>query len=206
MLDPAVLVVRSPFYTFIKLCLFGWLISISLGTTHVEASSPTQPVELHAINHAAVTMTPSASPTVIHNPTLFLPPAPQRISRLVLRLSERQLYGYQGEHQVASYPVAIGRDDWETPVGEFVVFQRQQNPAWEHPLTGVVFPPGPNNPLGARWLGFWTDGTNFIGFHGTPDEHLIGEAVSHGCVRMLNADVIELYAKVRLGTPVVVLP
>jgi lipoprotein-anchoring transpeptidase ErfK/SrfK len=146
------------------------------------------------------------SPPVLQDPALYLPEASQQISRLVLRLSERRLYAYRGDRAVASYPVSVGRDDWETPTGEFTIFQRQQHPAWEHPLTGEVMPPGPDNPLGARWLGFWTDGTNAIGFHGTPQEHLIGQAVSHGCVRMRNADVIELYDLVELGTTVIVVP
>ncbi|MBE9140931.1 L,D-transpeptidase [Nodosilinea sp. LEGE 07088] len=149
---------------------------------------------------------PMPSPPGVDNPALLLPVPSRRVSRLVLHLSERRLYAYQGDRQVASYPVAVGRDSWETPTGEFTVFQRQQHPAWEHPLTGAIVPPGPDNPLGARWLGFWTDGTNAIGFHGTPDEHLIGEAVSHGCVRMRNTDVIELYDRVELGTSVIVLP
>jgi hypothetical protein len=67
-------------------------------------------------------------------------------------------------------------------------------------------PPGPENPLGARWIGFWTDGNNAIGFHGTPHEHLIGQAVSHGCVRMRNTDVIELYERIRVGAQVIVQP
>ncbi|WP_448572469.1 L,D-transpeptidase, partial [Trichothermofontia sp.] len=67
-----------------------------------------------------------------------------------------------------------------------------------------VIPPGPDNPLGPRWIGFWTDGKNFIGFHGTPNESLIGQAVSHGCVRMRNQDIQALYAQVEMGTPVVV--
>ncbi|MGF1457500.1 MAG: L,D-transpeptidase [Leptolyngbyaceae cyanobacterium] len=148
----------------------------------------------------------STAPQVIEDPTLFLPVPSERISRLVLKLSERRLYAYSGEQVVASYPVAIGREGWQTPTGEFAIFQQVQNPAWEHPLTGEVVPPGPENPLGVRWIGFWSDGVNAIGFHGTPDEHLIGQAVSHGCVRMRNADVIELYDRVQLGTQVLVQP
>lgn len=124
--------------------------------------------------------------------------------RLVLDLSDRRVYFYQGEEQVAAYPVAVGRDGWETPTGEFTVFQRVANPTWQHPFTSEIVPPGPDNPLGARWLGFWTDGTNSIGFHGTPDENLIGQAVSHGCVRMRNADIEALFEQIEVGTPVTV--
>lgn len=170
------------------------------------ASSPGQPLPM-AIDDRLPGARPSA-PALrsIGDPSLFLPVPSDRVSRLVLRLSERQLYAYGGDREIARYPVAVGRDEWETPTGEFTIFQRQQHPAWEHPFTGAIVPPGPDNPLGARWLGFWTDGTNAVGFHGTPDEHLIGEAVSHGCVRMRNTDVIELYDRVEIGTPVIVLP
>lgn len=125
---------------------------------------------------------------------------------LVLSLSARRVSVYRGEMLVASYAVAVGREGWNTPTGEFNVFQKQTNPAWEHPFTGEVLPPGPDNPLGARWIGFWSDGTNSIGFHGTPDESVIGSAVSHGCVRMRNEDVLALYEQVGLDTPVTVLP
>lgn len=129
---------------------------------------------------------------------------PIQEQRLVLDLSDRRVYLYSGEEQVAAYPVAVGRAGWETPTGEFTVFQRVTNPTWQHPFTSEIVPPGPDNPLGARWLGFWTDGQNAIGFHGTPDENLIGQAVSHGCVRMRNADIETLFEQVEVGTPVTV--
>jgi len=125
---------------------------------------------------------------------------------LVLRLSERTLYLYNRDNMMRTYTVAIGRDGWETPRGRFTIFQMQQNPIWEHPFTGELIPPGDDNPLGQRWLGFWSDGTNAIGFHGTPDEASVGQAISHGCVRLYNHDVVDLYNRVALGTPVYVVP
>ncbi|OKH22599.1 hypothetical protein NIES593_12465 [Hydrococcus rivularis NIES-593] len=127
-------------------------------------------------------------------------------TRLVLKLRERRVYLYQGDEIQESYPVAVGKKGWETPTGNFQVIQKVENPAWEHPWNGKIVPPGPDNPLGERWIGFWTDGKNFIGFHGTPAEHLIGRAVSHGCVRMRNRDIIALFALVQIGTPVIVEP
>ncbi len=125
---------------------------------------------------------------------------------LVLSLSDRHLSVYRGDMLIASYEVAVGREGWNTPTGQFSVFQKQANPAWQHPFTGEIIPPGPDNPLGARWIGFWSDGENSIGFHGTPDESVIGSAVSHGCVRMRNEDVLALYEQVGVDTPVTVLP
>ncbi|MEL7333315.1 MAG: L,D-transpeptidase, partial [Cyanobacteria bacterium J06560_2] len=68
--------------------------------------------------------------------------------------------------------------------------------------TKEEIPPGPDNPLGDRWIGFWSNGEAQIGFHGTNQEELIGEAVSHGCVRMRNRDIKKLYELVEIGTPV----
>jgi L,D-transpeptidase ErfK/SrfK len=124
--------------------------------------------------------------------------------RLVIRLAQRRVYVYEGKNLFVSYPIAIGREGWETPKGEFKVFQMIQDPSWQHPWNGSIVPPGPDNPLGRRWIGFWTDGTNAIGFHGTPNESLVGQAVSHGCIRMKNADVQNLFAMVGSGTTVLV--
>jgi L,D-transpeptidase ErfK/SrfK len=135
-------------------------------------------------------------------------PAPDLLAntRLLIKLGERRVYVYQKNQVLTSFPVAIGRDGWETPVGSHQVIQMVHNPVWEHPFTGELVPPGADNPLGARWIGFWTDGTNYIGFHGTPNEDSVGQSVSHGCVRMYNQDVIKLFQMVKIGTPVQVMP
>ena len=127
-------------------------------------------------------------------------------THLVLKLSDRRVYIYQNRTLKVSYPVAIGKAGWETPTGNYKVMDKQPNPVWEHPWTGEVILEGPKNPLGARWIAFWTDGKNSIGFHGTPAEQLVGQAVSHGCVRMRNQDIVALYDQVKLGTPVSVKP
>lgn len=134
------------------------------------------------------------------------PPPIEASLRLVLRISERRVYLYQNQQILISYPVAVGRSGWETPTGEYQVLQKISDPVWQHPFTGEIVPPGPENPLGSRWIGFWTDGTNYIGFHGTPNEETVGQAISHGCVRMFNQDVLALFEKVKVGTPVIVEP
>lgn len=126
-------------------------------------------------------------------------------SHLVVDLSDRLVYLYRDDRLQASYPVAVGQLGWETPTGSFQVLQMNLNPAWRQPITGEVIPAGANhNPLGDRWIGFWSDGRHQIGFHGTNEEHLIGQAVSHGCLRMRNQDIRMLYQQVAKGTLVLV--
>jgi L,D-transpeptidase ErfK/SrfK len=125
-------------------------------------------------------------------------------TRLVVRLSERRVYVYQGDEMKVSYPVAVGRAGWETPRGKFKVLRMEKNPAWKNPWTGDVIPPGKNNPMGERAIDFHTDGRNYAAFHGTPNESSIGQAVSHGCIRMRNADIRTMYDMVAEGTEVLV--
>ena len=125
-------------------------------------------------------------------------------SRIVVDLSEARIYSYWGKQQVGVYPVAVGQAGWETPTGTFKVLNKQLNPVWKQPITGQLIHPGPNNPLGDRWVGFWADERHQIGFHGTNNEKLVGKAVSHGCLRMRNADIRALYKQVSIGTPVIV--
>jgi len=106
---------------------------------------------------------------------------------------------------VREYPVAIGQAGYETPAGVYGIDSKQLNPTWYVPdaewageLAGSVVPPGPDNPLKARWMGF----NGAAGIHGTADAGSLGSAASHGCVRMAVPDVIDLYEHVPLGTPV----
>ncbi|MEM9452239.1 MAG: L,D-transpeptidase [Cyanobacteria bacterium P01_E01_bin.6] len=136
-------------------------------------------------------------------PTAVLP-EPSLNLHLVIRLSERRVFVYRGTAVETSYPIAIGRQGWETPTGRYEVLNMVVDPEWQNPFTGDVIAAGPSNPLGDRWIGFWTDGDNFIGFHGTPNEASVGRAASHGCIRMYNHHVRELFEHVALGTPVIV--
>ncbi|MBW4419504.1 MAG: L,D-transpeptidase [Myxacorys californica WJT36-NPBG1] len=129
-----------------------------------------------------------------------------RTVRLVVKLKKRRVYVYDGETVIASYPVAIGRSGWETPVGEHQVLNKEVNPVFTSFKTGNKIQPGYDNPLGVRWIGIWTDGKTQIGFHGTNQPESIGQAVSHGCLRMWNKDVTQLFEQVEVGTPVSVQP
>jgi lipoprotein-anchoring transpeptidase ErfK/SrfK len=106
---------------------------------------------------------------------------------------------------VKSYPIAVGQQGLETPAGLYHALDKQVNPSWHVPnsawagsLAGQVIPPGPSNPLQARWIGIF-DGA---GIHGTSDIGSLGSAASHGCVRMSVPDVIDLYDRIEVGDPI----
>jgi lipoprotein-anchoring transpeptidase ErfK/SrfK len=104
-----------------------------------------------------------------------------------------------------TYSVAVGQAGLETPAGLYHIQDKQVDPSWHVPnsawagsLAGQVIPPGPADPLKARWLGIFSG----AGIHGTAETWSIGQAVSHGCVRMTIPDVIDLYPRVPVGTPI----
>lgn len=142
-------------------------------------------------------------PTLDHLDQL---PDPVAKIELVIRLRDRKVYVYERDQVKATFPIAIGRSGWETPTGEHQILQMIKDPSWQNPFNGTVIPAGPDNPLGTRWIGFWTDGQNYIGFHGTPNENSVGTAASHGCIRMYNRDVVQLFEMVEVGTVVRVEP
>lgn len=205
-------------YRSLTICLGSLLIgALEPSRALAETSSPLRVAEQSTPNLADLFNTIPVRPTV-SQPAIESPERPDaavteppsvdnaQTVRLRLSLSDRRVYVYRGESLETSYPVAIGRPGWETPTGEFSVFSQIVDPGWTHPLTGEVVAPGPENPLGERWIAFWTDGTNVIGFHGTPNRDSVGQEASHGCVRMYNEDVRQLYEIVAMGTPVTVEP
>jgi lipoprotein-anchoring transpeptidase ErfK/SrfK len=122
-----------------------------------------------------------------------------------VNLNRRKVSLFRGDTLLKTYPIAVGRLGWETPTGTFQVNQMLQNPDWIHPFTNEMIPTDdPRNPLGKYWIGFWSDGHNSIGFHGTPDAESVGSASSHGCIRMYNQDIEELFHLVQLNTTVTV--
>jgi lipoprotein-anchoring transpeptidase ErfK/SrfK len=107
-----------------------------------------------------------------------------------------------------SYTVAVGQQGLETPAGLYHAQDKQVDPSWHVPnsawagsLAGQVIPPGPADPLKARWIGIF----NGAGIHGTDEVSSLGHAFSHGCVRMAIPDVIDLYDRVQVGDPIYIL-
>jgi lipoprotein-anchoring transpeptidase ErfK/SrfK len=104
-----------------------------------------------------------------------------------------------------TYTVAVGQEGLETPEGLYEIQEKEENPTWHVPesswagsLAGQDIPPGPSNPIKARWLGIFEG----AGIHGTEETWSLGSAASHGCVRMSIPDVEELYDRVEVGTPI----
>ena len=104
-----------------------------------------------------------------------------------------------------TYRIAVGQAGYDTPTGLYNIQNKAVNPSWSVPnsdwagdLAGTVVPPGPSNPIKARWMGIY-DGA---GIHGTDATGSIGTNASHGCIRMLIPDVVELYDQVPVGAPV----
>jgi len=104
-----------------------------------------------------------------------------------------------------TYTVAVGMEGLETPEGLYAIQEKEENPTWNVPdsdwagsLAGQSIPPGPSNPIKARWMGIYEG----AGIHGTEETYSLGSAASHGCVRMAIPDVEELYDRVEVGTPI----
>lgn len=147
------------------------------------------------------------------------PPIPQPTAtpeaHLLLKLDERRLYLVENEvkQPPEGYKVAIGKPKFPTPTGRFQINEMVENPDFlafdfndpKKPDRGRI-PPGPNNPLGMRWIGFAYAHGWQVGFHGTAKTSVLGQAVSHGCVRMANPDIVKLFPRVKIGTTVVVEP
>ena len=116
---------------------------------------------------------------------------------------------YEKLEPLRSWPIAVGKAGLETPAGLYDIQWKETNPKWRVPnsewagdLAGTTIEPGPDNPIKARWMAF----NGGAGIHGIdPSSYSsIGTDASHGCVRMRIPDVISLYARSPVGTPVYV--
>jgi lipoprotein-anchoring transpeptidase ErfK/SrfK len=121
--------------------------------------------------------------------------APKRI--IVVSLEDRKLALIEDGKVKKIYSVAVGKPSTPSPVGTFAIERRIVNPTYHH--NGKTVPPGPHNPVGARWMGLSIQG---YGIHGTNEPNSIGKAASHGCIRMAKADVEEIFDLVEVGDTV----
>ncbi|MBI1978429.1 MAG: L,D-transpeptidase family protein [Candidatus Omnitrophica bacterium] len=119
---------------------------------------------------------------------------------ITIEVSDNKLTLWSDGKVLKTYLVATGKEGHETPLGDFTIVTKLENPTWYK--AGVIAPPGSSeNILGTRWLGF---SLKSYGIHGTTLPETIGTHASDGCLRMLNRDVEELYTIVPLNTKVTV--
>ena len=135
--------------------------------------------------------------------------APSDITNgILINLPQRMLFYYKDGKLDSSYPIAVGKPDWETPTGSFAIITKTKNPVWEVPEdiqeemeeegreVQTRVPPGPGNPLGNYWLGTSLPG---IGIHATNAPASIYSYRTHGCVRLESDNAKALYKQVSKG-------
>jgi lipoprotein-anchoring transpeptidase ErfK/SrfK len=178
-------------------CLFG--------TKKVRVTTTGRPVQYASLGAAGLSGRKSRQ-TVDWNETKY------PVGSLVVRTPERALYLIKGNGEAIRYSVGVGKEGFQWG-GNSTIGRKAEWPSWTPPqrmiereaAKGHIIPPfmegGPGNPLGARAL--YINGTIFR-VHGTNNEASIGGAVSSGCIRMMNADVIDLYDRVKIGTRIYV--
>jgi len=136
-------------------------------------------------------------------------PSNEKPGTIVVNTGERRLYYVLGDGRAIRYGIGVGRDGF-TWGGVKTVTAKREWPSWTPPEQMLkrrpdlprFMPGGPDNPLGARALYL---GSSLYRIHGSNEPETIGQAVSSGCFRMTNADVIDLYNRVNVGAKVVVL-
>ena len=129
------------------------------------------------------------------NPQVSNPNVATRPHRQILvSIPDRKLAVIEQGKLIRSFPVSVGASISPSPTGEFTIVHRLANPTYYHP--GVVIPPGSDNPIGPRWIGLSQHG---YGIHGTNQPESIGHAASHGCIRLRNRDIKQLFDMVRVG-------
>jgi lipoprotein-anchoring transpeptidase ErfK/SrfK len=116
------------------------------------------------------------------------------LRRIVVSIPDRKLALIEEERVIRIYSAAVGAPSSPTPAGAYRIVQRVSNPTWYGP--DKVVGPGKNNPVGTRWIGLSRKG---YGIHGTNNPGSIGRNASHGCVRMRNRDVEDLFHRVEVG-------
>jgi L,D-transpeptidase ErfK/SrfK len=148
----------------------------------------------------------------------LLPRAPR--TGIVINLPEHRLYWYPpaqaGQQPVVwTFPVSIGKMDWNTPLGKTTIASKVRNPTWtppqsvrdEHAKRGDILPPvvpaGPDNPLGLYAMRLGIPGGAYL-IHGTNRPAGVGMQVTHGCMRLYPEDIEQLFGMVSVNTPVMI--
>jgi L,D-transpeptidase ErfK/SrfK len=130
---------------------------------------------------------------------------------ILINIPQRMLFVARGQGVERAFPVAVGRRDWPSPIGTFEVGAKEIDPTWDVPISiqremaqagravRKTVLPGPDNPLGDRWLGLKNIG---VGIHGTNQPTSVFRVTTHGCIRLHPDDARVLFALVEVGSPV----
>jgi lipoprotein-anchoring transpeptidase ErfK/SrfK len=131
---------------------------------------------------------------------------------IVVVLGQKRIYLWDGTKIVKEYRCAIGKAQYPTPTGTFYIGRKVKNPTWTRPNSAwakgmpAYIGPGPSNPLGTRALYVYNkSGDTGVRFHGTTNLGSVGQASSHGCMRMVRKNVEDFYNRVPVDTPVTIL-
>jgi L,D-transpeptidase ErfK/SrfK len=165
-------------------------------------------IELRAANQYVNAWLPGER-TPLTLPTMHVIPEGPR-QGIVINLADMRLYHFKRNGQIESYPVGLGQEGWETPLGVTTIVGKRENPSWfpppsirqERPDLPTMVGPGPNNPLGSRALYL---GLDAYLVHGTNLPAGVGRYLSHGCIRMYEQHVQKLYAETDIGTSVAII-
>jgi lipoprotein-anchoring transpeptidase ErfK/SrfK len=162
--------------------------------------------QLQTVRDITTALRTGVRDTIVVETTLLKP----KITRknfgavIVIRRGSNRLLLYNGMRFTRIFGVATGQSAYPTPLGRFQVVVKWRNPWWYPPNSPWAqdqepIPPGPNNPLGTRWMGLSSPG---VGIHGTPSDASIGYSASHGCIRMHIPEAEWLFNHVHVGTTV----
>lgn len=162
-------------------------------------------VELLAANQGVNIWKPKQGVKLII-PSMYVLPDEER-KGIVINLSELRLFYFISDKQVMTFPIAIGKDGWETPTGSTKIVRKRKNPVWippqsireENPNLPDIIPAGPDNPLGEYALNL---GFPAYVIHGTNRPYSVGKRSSHGCIRLYPEDISKLFKAVDEGVEV----
>ncbi len=178
--------------------------------TTIGARAGVAPAALAARNGRTLKAPLKAGDAIVIDNRHIVPDNPPESPELglIVNVPQRFVFYFADGRLQAQYPVAVGRADWQTPLGDFTVDTKEEDPTWDVPLSiqqemrragkPVLksVPPGPTNPLGRYWLALSLDS---VGIHGTIAPLSIYSFATHGCVRLHPEDIDALYQQVVEG-------
>lgn len=144
----------------------------------------------------------------INTPAFQVDSSPGSGYALRINIPSKTLELFYNHRFIKEYSISVGKsNDYQTPIGKHHIIRKVVNPIWEHPYKSAGeyrIASGPTNPLGKYWIEFYSRNNEYYGIHGTNDSSSIGKFVSHGCVRMHNKDIAQLFKILPVKTPVFV--